>query len=112
MKIRYLLFVTFLFSTFLFPISATAFEKDSVYSWGEWQKGIKPAAGGPAARITPPPAQRPDINFRPNENSAFLRDATQRPNSISGFSSVDTSVPVITTPPPLITTPPPAPPSL
>lgn len=104
MKIHY-----FLFFSFLLSASAHADQKDSVYSWGEWQNGIKPAAGGPAARVTPPPAQRPDINFRPNENSAFLREATQRPNIISGIADVDISVPVISTPPPLVTPPPPPP---
>ena len=37
-------------------------------------EGIQPAAG-PVAKVTPPPAQTPNINFRPNENAAFLREA-------------------------------------
>lgn len=59
----------------LLPIQAMAIEQDSVYTWGEWAEGIQPAAG-PVAQVTPPPAQTPDVNFRPNENSAFLREAT------------------------------------
>lgn len=51
-----------------------AVEHDSVYTWGQWAKGIKPAAG-PVVGVTPPPAQKTDINFRPNENDAFLREA-------------------------------------
>jgi len=69
MKYFYLLFTLVLF----LPLHATA-DTDSVYSWGVWENGIKPAAG-PGTRVTPPPVQQPDINFRPNENSAFLREA-------------------------------------
>ena len=58
----------------ILPAQTMAVENDSVYAWGAWEEGIQPAAG-PIARITPPPAQRPDVNFRPNENSAFLREA-------------------------------------
>lgn len=58
----------------LLPTQSTAVETDSVYTWGAWAEGLQPAAG-PVARVTPPPAKRPDVNFRPNENSAFLREA-------------------------------------
>ena len=57
------------------PAQAMAVEQDSVYTWGAWAEGIQPAAG-PVAQITPPPAEQPDVNFRPNENSAFLREAS------------------------------------
>lgn len=56
------------------PFQASAIEQDSVYTWGKWANGVKPAAG-PVAKITPPPAQTPDVNFRANENSALLREA-------------------------------------
>ncbi len=69
MNKAYLLTLTLLLST-----SAIAIEKDSVYTWGNWATGIKPAAG-PVAKVTPPPAQTPDVNFRANETSAFLREA-------------------------------------
>jgi len=55
--------------------NAVSDSTDSVYSWGAWAEGIKPAAG-PTYKNIPPPIKRPDINFRPNENSAFLREAT------------------------------------
>jgi len=58
----------------LLPIQVMAVEKDSVYMWGKWAEGLKPAAG-PVAKVTPPPAQTPDVNFRANETSAFLREA-------------------------------------
>jgi len=58
----------------LLPVQAMAVEKDSVYTWGTWAEGIKPAAG-PVVKVTPPPAQTPDVNFRANETSAFLREA-------------------------------------
>lgn len=88
------------------PLQVFSAETDSVYSWGNWSKGIKPAAG-PTARVTPPPAQRPDINFRPNENSAFLREAVQRPNIVTGVSDINTSIPLITSVPPALNPPPP-----
>ena len=87
----------YLLSLILFlPFQVMSSDNDSVYDWGTWAKGIKPAAG-PAARVTPPPAQRPEINFRPNENSAFLRDAVKRTNIITGASDVDISTPIIST---------------
>jgi len=58
----------------LIPVQTIAIEQDSVYSWGKWSQGIQPAAG-PVAKVTPPPAKTPNITFRPNENSAFLREA-------------------------------------
>jgi len=69
MKKTYLISLAVLLST-----QAMAVEQDSVYTWGEWAEGIQPAAG-PVAKVTPPPAQTPNVNFRPNENSAFLREA-------------------------------------
>lgn len=59
----------------LLPVQSMAIEQDSVYTWGQWANGVKPAAG-PVAKVTPPPAQTPDVNFRANESSAFLREAT------------------------------------
>lgn len=65
----------FLLAFYLFiPFQVMAIDDDSVYGWGAWAKGVEPAAG-PVHRVTPPPAIKPDINFRPNENSAFLREA-------------------------------------
>lgn len=58
----------------LLPVQAMAIEEDSVYTWGTWAEGIQPAAG-PVAKVTPPPAQTPNVNFRANENSALLREA-------------------------------------
>ena len=56
----------------IFPVQLLAAD-DSVYSWGAWAEGIKPAAG-PVANIAPAPAQKPQVQFRPNENSAFARN--------------------------------------
>ena len=105
MKKSYLLVLTAL----LFSTQAIAVEKDSVYTWGSWAEGIKPAAG-PVARVTPPPAQKPDVNFRPNENSAFLREAApiRRHNIVTGISDIDTTRPIQVTPPTPVTPPPPA----
>ena len=48
---------------------------DSVYGWGAWELGLEPAAGGPP----PSPgralaAMEANVQFRPNENSAFSPD--------------------------------------
>ncbi|MCW9047599.1 MAG: hypothetical protein OQK46_05915 [Gammaproteobacteria bacterium] len=99
MKKTYLLTFAIFLST-----QAMAVEQDSVYTWGAWAEGIQPAAG-PVAKVTPPPAQTPNINFRPNENSAFLREAAivfrvappvitgaaQVPNVVIAPSSVPTT---------------------
>lgn len=83
MKKTYLILCAVLLST-----QAVAAEADSVYTWGEWAEGIQPAAG-PVAKVTPPPAQTPNVNFRPNENSAFLREASiQARFATPGISSL------------------------
>ena len=61
----------------LLPFQAIS-ANDSVYTWGHWSQGIKPAAG-PAHIATPAPAKTPNVNFRPNENSVFYRSPQQRP---------------------------------
>ena len=57
----------------LFPLQAISSD-DSVYSWGIWSQGVKPAAG-PVRTVTPKVAQSPNVKFRPNENSAFYRSS-------------------------------------
>ena len=54
------------------PLHLFAADQDSVYSWGAWSQGIKPAAG-PVVNITPAPVDQPQVDFRPNENAAFRR---------------------------------------
>ncbi len=110
MKKSYLVAPVVALCAFMISTQSMAVEKDSVYTWGAWAEGIKPAAG-PVARVTPPPAEKTDINFRPNENVAFLREAVppRTPNIITGAGNIDTSRPIIATPPTLITPPPPAP---
>lgn len=72
---------------FILPLQLHAANGDSVYSWGAWAQGIKPAAG-PAVRLTPAPAEQPQVGFRPNENAAFTR------------SILPAATPVITPPSP------------
>lgn len=60
------------------PLQLFAAEDDSVYSWGAWAQGIKPAAGA-VVSITPAPVEQPRVNFRPNENSAFSRSVQLPP---------------------------------
>ena len=73
----------FLGLALLLPFQAISAD-DSVYTWGHWSQGIKPAAG-PAHIATPAPAKTPNVNFRPNEHSAFNRtvDDTPRQTAIA-----------------------------
>ena len=95
-------------------LSSPAIAADSVYSWGAWSQGLKPAAGG-FVQVTPPPVQKPEVNFRPNENKAFGRTqrvqtvvtvATAQPVIVVPEVVVDRAPPISTT---LPTTPPPPP---
>lgn len=91
----------------LLSSQAIGVEHDSVYTWGAWAQGIKPAAG-PVASVTPAPAQKTDINFRPNENDAFLREATNIPAPDIG--NADPTQPIVVAPPTQVIPPPPPPP--
>lgn len=71
--------ILFLATTLL---SSQVLAADSVHSWGPWAQGIRPAAGNIAV-VTPPPAQAPDVQFRPNETSAFAR--TSLPQASDGI---------------------------
>ncbi len=89
----------------LLPVQAMAIEKDSVYSWGAWAKGIQPSAGH-IARVTPPPARKPEINFRPNEAGAFNRKVTQVTTPVA---TPVTIAPLVTLTPPIPVAPTPVP---
>ena len=45
----------------------------SVHSWGDWANGIKPAAGPSPVAVALFDVEKPNVNFRPNEHSAFYR---------------------------------------
>lgn len=66
--------LTIVLATASVTASASADFVDSVHSWGTWELGLEPAAGAPAV-----PAgrtirvQQRNVQFRPNENSAFTR---------------------------------------
>ena len=77
------------------PIQANAMDSESVYTWGAWAQNIQPAAG-PVATVTPSPVTQPTVNFRPNENQAFTRVASNQP----------TLAVVVTPAPPVIPTAP------
>ena len=96
----------------IFPVQLLAAD-DSVYSWGAWADGIKPAAG-PVANITPAPAQKPLVNIRPNEAGPLTRTSiiTNNPPVITPLpviGNVDTSQPIATSPPSPAPAPPPVP---
>lgn len=45
---------------------------DSVHSWGSWELGLEPAAGGPIALPENAVSNRPaDVRFRPNDNRVY-----------------------------------------
>jgi len=75
-KLRFTMKTLLLGLALLVPFQLLAAEDDSVYSWGSWAQGIQPAAGA-VAGLTPAPVEQPQVNFRPNENSAFSRRALQ-----------------------------------
>ncbi len=93
--------------------STQLFAADSVYSWGDWSQGVKPAAGS-IAQVTPPPAEKPQVSFRPNENRALTRERIQatitvavaQPTVVVPEIVVERAPPVSTS---LPTTPPPPP---
>lgn len=93
--------VSLLAAAALFSTQLIAAETDSVYSWGEWSQGVKPAAGN-IASVTPPPAQKPQVNFRPNENRAFGRN-----ERVQATVTVAVAQPVIAVPEVVVETAPP-----
>lgn len=45
---------------------------DSMHSWGSWELGIEPAAGGPAALPNNAINNRPaKVHFRPGDNTVY-----------------------------------------
>lgn len=85
---------------------------NSVYAWGEWAEGIKPAAG--PVYVAPAPVSEPQVDTR--ESMALLREynSIQPPAPISpgtGVHVVNSSVPIATAPPSIVT-PPPLPPGI
>lgn len=66
--------VTLLALALTIPAITTAADKDSVYAWGAWSQNIQPAAG-PSIEVAPAAVSQPQVNFRPNENAAFNREA-------------------------------------
>ena len=93
----------------LLPASVFAAD-NSVYAWGPWADGIKPAAG--PMYVAPTPVSEPQVDTR--ESLALLREynSIQPPAPIftgSGVFVVNTSIPIATTPPSVVTPPPPPP---
>lgn len=83
---------------------------DSVYAWGPWADGIKPAAG--PVYVAPAPVSEPQVDTR--ESLALLRryNSIQPPAPNSPGTDVHTigsSVPIATAPPSVLTPPPPPP---
>lgn len=91
--------------------SSSVFAADnSVYAWGPWAEGIKPAAG--PVYVAPAPVSEPQVDVR--ESMALLREynSIQPPSPISvgtGVHVVNSSVPIATAPPSVVTPPPPPP---
>jgi len=69
---------------------------DSVYEWGSWELGLEPAAGGPVApKTTTVKVNQRQLQFRPNDNSAFR-----------GNAAIAVTAGTSPTPPPVPVTPP------
>lgn len=72
---------------------------DSVYSWGSWELGVEPAAGGPV----PPPNNvvdnRPaNIHFRPNDNTVYGLDKRNAASTFHNPTPAPTHTPPTMTP--------------
>ena len=80
------------------PLTSVADEAfvDSVYEWGSWELGLEPAAGGPVApKTTTVKVNQRQLQFRPNDNSAFR-----------GNAAIAVTAGTSPTPPPVPVTPP------
>ncbi|MCW8911478.1 MAG: hypothetical protein OQK76_12760 [Gammaproteobacteria bacterium] len=82
------------------PQQPVAANQNSVFGWGDWGNGIKPAAGPAPVAVKVAAVNVPAINFRPNEHSAFSRSVVD--NTPAGPVVDDTPAgPVVDrTPPP------------
>lgn len=78
-------------STSAYAATDTPAYVDSVHGWGAWELGLEPAAGG-----TPPSPSRAltsrdaNVQFRPNDNSAFSPDS----RAVAVTSALPTPMPV------------------
>jgi hypothetical protein len=58
---------------------------DNVYSWGSWELGVEPAAGGPVPVTNRPlNVSQKNLQFRPNQNSAFTTGLHQMTTAGNG----------------------------
>ena len=88
-----------LFFSLLIVMSNSVFAADnSVYAWGPWSEGVKPAAG--SVYVAPAPASEPQVELR--ESLALLReynDIQPPPQIITGLSNINSAIPVEMAPP-------------
>ncbi|MDQ1362965.1 MAG: hypothetical protein QG652_825 [Pseudomonadota bacterium] len=89
--------------------SSVATADDSIYAWGPWAEGIKPAAG--PVYVAPAPVSEPQVDTR--ESMALQRryNDIQPPAPISATPGtnvhvIGSSVPINTAPPSVVTEPP------
>ena len=81
------------------PQQVASINPNSVHGWGDWANGIKPAAGPAPVAAKLAAVSVPNVNFRPNENSAFSRSVVD--NTPAGPVVDDTPAgPVIDRTPP------------
>lgn len=77
---KWLSLIPFMLCLSAYTLQASADENpayvDSVHSWGSWDLGLEPAAGGP---VIPPKTvinvKTHDMQFRPNDNARFASNA-------------------------------------
>ena len=98
-----------LFSLLIVMSHSVIAADNSVYAWGPWSEGVKPAAGPAYVAPAPAPASEPQVELR--ESLALLReynDIQPPPQIITGLSNINLTIPVERAPP----TTPVAPPQL
>ena len=95
-----------LLSLLAFMATSAWAAEHSIYAWGPWSEGIKPAAG--PVYVAPVPVSEPQVDLR--ESMALLREynSIQPPApvlTVTGLGNAASSIPVDTTPPPSVVAP-------
>lgn len=94
-----------LLSLLAFMATSAWAAEHSIYAWGPWSEGIKPAAG--PVYVAPVPVSEPQVDLR--ESMALLREYNSiQPPLQTGVQVANTAIPIATAPPSIvIVTPPP-----
>ena len=87
-----------LFSLLIVVSNSVIAADNSVYAWGPWSEGVKPAAG--PVYVASAPASEPQVELR--ESLTLLREYNNiqpPPQIITGLSNINPTISVEVTPP-------------